>query len=110
MIVKLQGSFAALFSIYNQQSVLTCHLDGRADEGLHDIHVHVADVVPDDEVVDVLPHLVRPVTEHPPCLHQVRAGKIFCNVVKIFHYRMLLSRLVHLQDVLICAIRRRGSK
>ena len=109
MIVKLQGSIQALFSIYNQQSALTCYLDGRADEGLHDIHVHIADVVTDDEVVDVLPHLVRPVTEHPPSLQQVRAGKIFLQRGKNISLQDVVSS-VHLQDVLICAIRRRGSK
>ena len=93
MNVKLQGSFPALFSIYNQQSVLTCYLDGRADEGLHDIHVHVADVVTDDEVVDVLPHLVRPVTEHPPSLQQVGAGKIFLQ----------RGKNISLQDV-VCSV------
>ena len=34
------------------------HLDRGANKSFHDVHVDVGDVVPDDQVVDVLPHLL----------------------------------------------------
>lgn len=37
---------------------IKCYLDRGANKSLHDVHVDVADIVPDDEVVDVLPDLV----------------------------------------------------
>ena len=37
---------------------IKCYLDRGANEGFHDVHIDVANVVPDDEVVDVLPDLV----------------------------------------------------
>ena len=40
---------------------IKCYLDRGADKSFHDVHVDVRDIVPDDEVIDVLPHLVRAV-------------------------------------------------